>query len=170
MGHALVPLGRCLDVRCDSVEPVGGDELTASDAGGGVVWRRTDGNLEILIVYRERFDDWSLPKGAVEPGESISDAALREVSEETGVRCELGEQLPMTEWIREDGTLRRCYWWLMRPSDVGEPRRNDTVTQRAWSPMPEVLAVLSHERDRGVVRTALDYVAAVNGSIRGLSE
>ena len=65
------------------------------EAAGGVVWRRgSKGSLKVLLVHRERYDDWSFPKGKLDPGETHRHAALREVKEETGLRCKTGEELP----------------------------------------------------------------------------
>ena len=65
-------------------------------AAGGVVARASGDGVEVVLVHRPRYDDWSLPKGKLEPGESWEDGALREVEEETGLRCELGEELDPT--------------------------------------------------------------------------
>src|SRR3954470_19701929 len=60
-------------------------------AAGGIVWRRDErGAIELVIVHRPRYDDWSLPKGKLERGETEEQGALREVAEETGLRCKLG--------------------------------------------------------------------------------
>jgi 8-oxo-(d)GTP phosphatase len=63
------------------------------EAAGGVVVREVDGGVEVAVVHRSRYDDWSLPKGKLMEGESAEQAALREVEEETGFACELGEEL-----------------------------------------------------------------------------
>ena len=70
-----------------AVEP----EQAQVKAAGGVVWRRGDAGLELAVVHRPRYDDWSLPKGKLDPGETWEEAALREVEEEIGLRCRLGQ-------------------------------------------------------------------------------
>ena len=62
-------------------------------AAGGVVWRHGEGGVEIVVAHRPRYDDWSLPKGKLDKGESWEQAALREVEEEVGLRCRLGPEL-----------------------------------------------------------------------------
>lgn len=124
------------------------------------MWRRGEDAIEWLVVYREAFRDWSFPKGGVEVGESALETALREVAEETGLRCEVGEPLPTQEWIRADGSLRRCRWWLMRPHQVGEPRLHDTVTRSEWFDTERALAALTYERDQALLCAALDLVPA----------
>ena len=73
-------------------------------AAGALVWRERRGRLEVLLVHRPRYDDWSFPKGKVEPGESVRTCAVREVAEETGARIALGQPL---ETIRYAASLRR---------------------------------------------------------------
>ena len=63
-------------------------------AGGGIVWRREEGGgVEIVLVHRPAYDDWSFPKGKLDPGETEAQAAVREVQEETGLRCRLGREV-----------------------------------------------------------------------------
>jgi 8-oxo-dGTP pyrophosphatase MutT (NUDIX family) len=67
---------------------------TVVRAGGGIVWRHGEGGtVEIVLVHRPAYDDWSLPKGKLHPGETEAQAALREVQEETGLRCRLGREV-----------------------------------------------------------------------------
>ena len=83
-------------------------------AAGGVVTRGEP--PEVLVVHRPRYDDWSFPKGKAEPGERDEDCALREVEEETGLRCELREELPSTSYTDARGRPKRVRYWLMTPS------------------------------------------------------
>src|ERR671915_2359890 len=84
-------------------------------AAGGVVVR--DG--KVLLVHRPRYDDWTLPKGKLDPGESFEDAALREVEEETGVRCRLVRELPPTRY-EVGGHPKIVRYWQMEPEAEGE--------------------------------------------------
>jgi len=85
--------------------------LTVVRAAGGVVIR--DG--AVVLVHRPKYDDWTFPKGKAEEGESDEDCALREVHEETGLRCALAEELGATEYVDGSGRPKRVRWWRMEP-------------------------------------------------------
>lgn len=120
-------------------------------AGGGVVWRRRHGEVEVLLVHRPRYDDWSIPKGKAEPGESDEDCALREVEEETGLRCELGAELGATEYVDRKGRDKVVRYWAMRPvSGAFEP--GDEVDEIAWVAPEAALRRLSYAHDAAIVR------------------
>ena len=122
-------------------------------AAGGVVWQRRHGELEILVVHRPRYDDWSLPKGKADPGESDTDCALREVEEETGLVCELGAELPSTRYRDNKGRDKVVRYWAMEPrSGAGTFTPNDEIDEIRWLPVDEAVAQLSYEHDRPVVR------------------
>jgi 8-oxo-dGTP diphosphatase len=120
-------------------------------AAGGVVMR--DGL--ILLVHRPRYDDWTLPKGKLDPGESWEEAALREVEEEASVRCLLGPELPSSEY-RPKGRPKRVRYWVMEPVEDLGFAPNDEVDEVRWVTPVEAEALLSYDRDRPVLRAALD--------------
>jgi 8-oxo-dGTP diphosphatase len=118
-------------------------------AAGGVVI--DDGR--VAVVHRPHHDDWSLPKGKLEQGETWLDAAVREVAEETGLRCRLGGELPSSEYLVGDRP-KRVRWWLMRvESDVGFEPSNE-VDELRWLDLDAALELLSYDDDRAVVRAA----------------
>src|SRR5205807_7477574 len=91
-------------------------------AGGVVVQWRDDGKLEVLLVHRPAYNDWSLPKGKAHEGESDEDCALREVKEETGVRCELGPEVDSTSYVDGKGRPKLVRYWLMWPvAGIAQP-------------------------------------------------
>ena len=83
----------------------------------------------MLLVHRPKYDDWSLPKGKLEPGESWEEAALREVEEETGVACELGDYAGTTRYEVADAP-KEVRYYLMTP--VGEARAQNEVDEVRW--------------------------------------
>ncbi|MCD6014230.1 MAG: hypothetical protein K0R88_314 [Solirubrobacterales bacterium] len=123
-------------------------------AAGGLVVRETGGRRQLAVVHRPRHDDWSLPKGKLSEGEGWSEAALREVEEETGLRCELGPELGRSRYRVGKGRLKYVRWWLMHPLG-GEFAPGDEVDELRWLAPAEALELLSHEHDRELVRTAL---------------
>jgi 8-oxo-dGTP diphosphatase len=122
-------------------------------AAGGVVVRPSG---EVALVHRPKYDDWSLPKGKLDPGEDFVQAALREVEEETGLRCRLVCELPSTEYVDAKGRPKLVRYWLMEPlADEGfEP--TSEIDELRWLPARDAVALLSYERDRGVLEAALD--------------
>ena len=110
-------------------------------AAGGVVVR--DGH--VLLVHRARYDDWSLPKGKLEPGETWEAAALREVEEETGVRGRLGEFLGESHYTVK-GTPKTVRWWRMATDDEGAPSHE--VDAVRWVGVEEAKSVLSYAHER----------------------
>ena len=121
------------------------------EAAGGVLWRRTSNDkVKVLVVHRPRYDDWSLTKGKLEPGESARSAALREVEEETGLRCKAGDELAELRYKDRKGRSKRVRYWAMRPID-GEFVPNDEVDEVRWGPLEDVGDLLSYEHDAGVV-------------------
>jgi 8-oxo-dGTP diphosphatase len=113
------------------------------EAAGGVVLR--DGR--VAVVHRPRYDDWSLPKGKLDPGESFEDAALREVEEETGLRCRLVRELPAVEY-QVRGRPKLVRYWAMEVEDETPFVPNHEVDEVRWLEPQEALALLSYDRDR----------------------
>jgi 8-oxo-dGTP diphosphatase len=112
-------------------------------AAGGVVLR--DGR--VAVVHRPRYDDWSLPKGKLDPDESFEDAALREVEEETGLRCHLVRELPAVEYeVR--GRPKVVRYWAMEVAEETPFVPNEEVDELRWVEPQDALGLLSYDRDR----------------------
>jgi 8-oxo-dGTP diphosphatase len=120
-------------------------------AAGGVVVR--DGL--VALVHRPRYDDWTLPKGKLDNGESFEEAALREVEEETGLRARLLRELPSVSYeVRGRPKVVR-YWLMEVESDEGFVA-NDEVDEVRWVELAAARALLTYERDRDVLAAAAD--------------
>ena len=118
-------------------------------AAGGVVAR--DGL--IVLVHRPRYDDWTLPKGKLDAGESFEEAALREIEEETGIHARLVRELPETHYeVRGRPKVVR-YWLMEVESDPGFVP-NDEVDELRWVQPAQASALLTYERDRDVLAAA----------------
>ena len=119
-------------------------------AAGGVVVR--DG--KVLLVHRPRYDDWTLPKGKLDAGESFEEAALREIEEETGLRARLVRELPETHYeVR--GRPKVVRYWLMEPEYEAPFEPNDETDALRWLSPDEAMALLSYDRDRDVLAAAV---------------
>ena len=115
-------------------------------AAGGVVVRAGADGPEVLVVHRPRYDDWTFPKGKAEPGETDEDCALREVEEETGLRCELVRELPSTSYVDARGRPKVVRYWLMRVVG-GELAFLHEVDAAAWLSPGEAAERLTYDRD-----------------------
>ncbi len=142
-------------------------------AGGAVMFYETSGETGewlVLVTHRPHYNDWSLPKGKRDPGETDEACATREVLEETGLSIVMHEELPPAEYIDHKGRPKVVRYWLMtldpaqhdlaaRPSFVS----NDEVDEVRWLSGGDALAILDYPHDRDLVRQSfarLDALAA----------
>jgi 8-oxo-dGTP pyrophosphatase MutT (NUDIX family) len=122
------------------------------EAAGGVVVR--DG--QVALVHRPRYDDWTLPKGKLDPGESFEHAAIREVEEETGLRARLVRELPSTSY-EVNGRPKIVRYWLMEVEDEGSFVPNEETDELRWVPLDEARGLLTYVRDRELLAAAAGY-------------
>lgn len=124
--------------------------MTVVRAAGGIPVRTGTHGLEVLVVHRAKYDDWTFPKGKCEPDESDERCALREVSEETGLRCVLGPELPSTFYRDGRGRPKRVRYWRL---DVvgGELEFDYEVDEARWVSLARARELLSYERDLAVL-------------------
>jgi 8-oxo-dGTP diphosphatase len=118
------------------------------EAAGGVVVRAQSNGPEVLVVHRPKYDDWSLPKGKLEPDESHEHAATREVEEETGWHCELGIELPDVRYRDRRGRPKHVRYWQMTPVEHRGFTPNDEVDEVRWVSTEAARALLSYDADR----------------------
>jgi 8-oxo-(d)GTP phosphatase len=120
-----------------------------------VLWRpgyadSAEGAIEVAVIHRPRYDDWSLPKGKVDPGETAPVAAVREVFEETGQRCVLGRGLDTVSYPIDLG-IKKVYYWAAR-STGGEFTPGKEVDELFWLPVVDAMKKLDYAQDRKVLR------------------
>jgi 8-oxo-dGTP pyrophosphatase MutT (NUDIX family) len=128
-------------------------------AAGGVVWRAAaDGEVEVLVVHRPKYDDWSLPKGKCETDETDEHCAVREVEEETGLRCVLGHELSSSAYVDRKQRSKVVRYWEMTVAG-GEFEANDEVDELRWLPAAEAREVLSYDRDAVVLDSFLAFAS-----------
>jgi 8-oxo-dGTP pyrophosphatase MutT (NUDIX family) len=126
-------------------------------AAGGVASRRRDGRIEVLLVHRPEYDDWSFPKGKSVAGESDEECALREVEEETNLRVTLGAELASTTYASTKGRPKRVRYWLVVPQNPNEARPQNEVDALAWLTPGDAAERLTYPRDREVLRSFLAH-------------
>lgn len=125
-------------------------------AAGAVLWRHgAEGGLEIAVVHRPKYNDWSLPKGKLDPGETPMITAVREVAEETGLNSRLGRYLGYVTYpVPGHRKLKRVDYWAATVVD-GEFVANSEVDELDWYPLDRVMDQLSYPMDRTIVRNFL---------------
>lgn len=128
-------------------------------AAGAVLWRCSGdpSQPEVAIIHRPRYDDWSLPKGKVDPGETEPVTAVREIFEETGYTSRLGRRLAAVSYPLEEGTKRVRYWAARQVG--GEFAPNAEADALIWLPVSEAMKRLQYPADRKVLRRFARYPA-----------
>ncbi|UED84810.1 NUDIX hydrolase [Streptomyces profundus] len=122
-------------------------------AAGCVLWREGPaGGVEVALIHRPKYDDWSHPKGKLDAGESAAAAARREVFEETGMRCELGAPLASQRYVVPEGFKQVSYWLARATGGTFTP--NDEVDALRWLPTPDAAPHLTHPQDRALLTQA----------------
>ncbi|MFG6443956.1 NUDIX domain-containing protein [Microbacterium sp. P07] len=142
---------------------------TAVYAAGGVVWRILDGKLRVLLITRTRYRDLTLPKGKVDPGETLAETAVREIREETGLRVALGVPVGVSRYVMPTGREKIVHYWAAEASDAAVRATtfapNKEVASVEWTSVKKARERLSYPVDleildafaalveRGVLRT-----------------
>jgi len=151
-------------------------EVRREVSAGGLIWRHGDGGVEVVLVRPAGKETWVLPKGHVEPGESVLDAALREAHEESGLKVTPGEPLGNVSYVyswrdRPDGRLirifKRVHFYLMECTG-GDPSAHDgEIDEVAWLGLDEALRRASHKSERDLVVKARQMLEGFSGPRRG---
>ena len=123
-------------------------------AAGGVVLRSGGHGLEVAVIHRPKYEDWSLPKGKLDAGEDFEQAAVREVEEETGMRAELSIELSPVSYRDRKGRTKLVRYWLMNPLE-GDFAPGSEVDELRWLGPDAAAELLSYEHDAELVREAV---------------
>ncbi|MFH5821819.1 NUDIX domain-containing protein [Georgenia sp. AZ-5] len=139
---------------------------TVVEAAGALVWRVRGRTLEVLVVHRPRYDDWSWPKGKLEPGESLVACAVREVAEETGLHVVLGAPLPTVRYRNGDGRRKVAHYWAAQAVDDAAPSvrgREDVaaapeseIDEVRWVSATKAVRLLTYDYDREPLGALID--------------
>ena len=124
-------------------------------AAGGVLLRAGSAGLEVAVIHRPKYADWTLPKGKLDQGESFEQAALREVEEETGMQADPGVELSSVSYRDRKGRSKVVRYWKMQVLG-GEFEPGDEVDELRWLDPEAAVGLLSYEHDAELVREALE--------------
>src|ERR1051326_5060515 len=119
-------------------------------AAGGILQRVTPRSDEVLIVYRKRYQDWALPKGEVKDGESFQEAALREVAQETGCSCQLGNYLGTISYS-DHGTPKVIMFWKMTVLEENPVTESEETCEVVWMPLPAAIQKLTQSQEKALL-------------------
>lgn len=137
-------------------------------AAGALVWRQRGGKIEVLLVHRPTYGDWTIPKGKVDPGESLDVCAIREVEEETGVPVRLCAPLGRVDYRLSSGRSKRTLYWLARPLEKRcesrkarakiSPAKKKEIDDTAWLPLTKAFRKATYDSDRELLGRLADLV------------
>lgn len=120
------------------------------------MWRKSEPGAEVALVHRPKYDDWSFPKGKLDPGENHAEAAVREVAEETGCTGELGAPLSATSYVDVKGRPKTVRYWAMELTEQGDFVPNDEIDEVRWVDLDEARRQLTYEHDVDVLESFIE--------------
>ena len=121
---------------------------------GGIILRATQRGDEVMIVFRKRHQDWTLPKGEVKEGESFQEAALREVEEETGCSCQLGNYLGTISYADNGVPKVMMFWKMTVVQETGVVADSEEIGEAVWMQVPAAIQRLSHNQEKSLLSRA----------------
>ncbi|MFM1994565.1 MAG: hypothetical protein RLZZ610_82 [Actinomycetota bacterium] len=137
-------------------------------AAGAVCWRESGKDLLVAIIHRGRYQDWTFPKGKVDPGETLAEAAVREVKEETGLKVKLGVPLETVSYPLDNSKTKVVHYWAAKVTDEARAKSkfkpDEEVSEVVWLKASEAFAKLSYQHDRDLLQEVIDL--RTNGMLR----
>jgi 8-oxo-dGTP diphosphatase len=121
-------------------------------AAGGILWKKDKGEKKIAIVHRHKHDDWSLPKGKVDKGETWKKTALREVVEETGFEAKIKKYAGSISYLL-DGKPKVVLFWHMKIKSEKKNKMNGEVDQVRWVTVEEAEKLLDYPEELTVIKS-----------------
>jgi 8-oxo-dGTP pyrophosphatase MutT (NUDIX family)/phosphohistidine phosphatase SixA len=141
-------------------------------AAGVLCWREQKGKMEVLLVHRTRYKDWSFPKGKQDPGEYLPETAVREMREETGVTLRLGRKLSVITYKLPDGQKKQVHYWASKLGDKSwrksKFKPNEEVEKLEWFSTEKALLSLSYSHDRKLLEAAISLYSQKELETRAL--
>jgi 8-oxo-(d)GTP phosphatase len=129
-------------------------------AAGAVCWRESGKDLLVAIIHRGRYQDWTFPKGKVDPGETLAEAAVREVREETGLKVKLGVPLTTVSYPLDKDKTKVVHYWATKVSDKALSKSkfkpDEEVSEVLWLKTDEAFAKLSYQHDRDLLNEVIE--------------
>ena len=133
-----------------SIAPIAPVDPPVIKAAGGILQRSTPRGDEVMVVYRKRHQDWTLPRGKVKDGESFQEAAMREVQEETGCSCRIGNYLGTISYA-DDGVPKVVLFWKMSLVEETGAKNNEEIGEALWLQMPAAIERLTHAQEKALL-------------------
>jgi 8-oxo-dGTP pyrophosphatase MutT (NUDIX family) len=133
-----------------SIAPIAPVDPPVIKAAGGILQRSTPRGDEVMVVYRKRHQDWTLPRGKVKDGESFQEAAMREVQDETGCSCRIGNYLGTISYSY-DGVPKVVLFWKMTLVEDSGTRSNEEIGETLWLPVPTAIDRLTHAQEKALL-------------------
>jgi 8-oxo-dGTP diphosphatase len=133
-----------------SIAPIAPVDPPVIKAAGGILQRSTPRGDEVMVVYRKRHQDWTLPRGKVKDGESFQEAAMREVQEETGCSCRIGNYLGTISYA-DDGVPKVVLFWKMSLIEEKGTKNNEEIGEALWLQVPAAIERLTHAQEKALL-------------------